>query len=59
MSKAADRAVRITASAHKRLKEAAEWAGGLPLAAAASTAIDEYWRRKRDDRQRKARRDGR
>lgn len=61
MSKPADRAVRITASAHERLKEAAEWAGGLSLAAAASTAIGDYWRQERakDKAKRKARRDGR
>ena len=71
MSETADHTVRITPAAHKRLKQAAAWAGGdgaLSLAEAAGFAIDNYWRLlrrteevKRDARRvaSKARRDGR
>lgn len=68
MDETADCTVRITPTAHKRLKQAAAWAEETSLANAARFAIDDYWRRQReiqeDNREArrlasKARRDGR
>lgn len=41
----ADCTVRITATAHRRLKQAAKWADETSLANAARFAIDDWWRR--------------
>lgn len=43
MSETADCTVRITPTAHQRLKDISRWSGGLSLAAVARLAIEDSW----------------